>query len=82
VKLPKLGEVFEYSKGPRWIVTSRYPHGIEAEAGFVVLTPIPDGMTPQDLGSKFQAAAVSRGLIEPNEALETWPKGRKWKSKA
>ena len=51
----KLGEIVERETaiGPQqFIVTSRL------DAGFVVLTPVPPGMTDQDLGRKFPAALV------------------------
>ena len=77
MSLPKLGEVTDSADGGKWIVTSRYPHGAPHGLGFVVYTPIPEGMAPEDLGHRFKAASVSMANMEENERLYEWPKETK-----
>lgn len=75
MSLPKIGKVIKGDGGLRWIVTGRFPHGIQlgGGGGFAVLTPVPDGCEPKDLGSRFIAAEVTYADVEMTEKLHEWP---------
>ena len=76
MSLPKLGEVETMPDGTQFIVTSRYPHGSLMGLGFVVWTPIPPGMGPEDLGRKFKGAAVQHDSMQANEHLFEAPQAK------